>query len=209
MKFLSRILLAFLALAGAANLHGQAILTINFDDLAFGSHPDEQYAAALGIHFLGGDTGVQNGLTNGDSGNWGVDGTQGPFFLGFNGPTAPDVLQTDPYKEKITFDFTAVNVSLDVSRTSGSLATDTFTLNAYDASNTMVATQKVTLSTINVWQTLTVSAPEIKSVLLLGEGTGFHPYGIDKIQFTPVPEPSAVALLAAGLLGLGWRRRRS
>lgn len=207
MKTFARAVLLLLVLMGTTTaLHAQALITINFDDISFGSQPAEQYALQ-GIHFLGGDGGIQNGLTNGDSGNWGVDGTAGPFFLGFNGPSAPDVLQSDPYKEKISFDFTATSISLDVSRTSGSTAADTFILQAY-AGSTLVDAQSVTLNAINTWQTVTVTGSGITNVLLIGQGAGYHPYGVDNLQFTPVPEPPLYALLGLGLLGLGWLRRR-
>ena len=40
-------------------------------------------------------------------------------------------------------------------------------------------------------------------------GTGGQ-FGLNEIQFngTPIPEPAAVALLAAGLLACGWRKRK-
>jgi hypothetical protein len=192
-------MLCLLVLAAAGTTgRAQAIITINFDDIASFSQPAEQYAG-LGVHFGSGPVGVQVGLANGDSGNWSVNGTNGPYYLGFNGP----------YAETITFDVATTGVSLDVSRANGSSPTDTFTLTAY-AGATAVGSQTVTLATINVWQTVSVIAPGITSIQINDVGSGFSPYGIDnlKIGVTAVPEPSTWALCGLGILALAWRQRQ-
>jgi hypothetical protein len=198
MPRLAHILLLGFALAAASLARAQAVISITFDDIAAGSQPAEQYAG-LGVHFGTGPYGVVQGLSNGDPGNWGVDGTAGPYFLGFNGP----------YTETITFDTAAPGVSLDVSRTNGSSPSDTFTLTAF-AGATQVGTQTITLATINVWQTVTIVATGITSITLADNGTGFAPFGIDnlKVGMVAVPEPSAWLLLALGLPTLGWFFRR-
>ena len=191
-----RCALMFAGLVGGAAF-ASAQIVIRFDEIAAFSLPGEQYAG-LGVHFGSGPAGVQNGLTNGDTGNWLLDGTAGPFFLGFNG--------TPSYSETVTFDFGITSVSLDVSRANGSAPTDTFTLTAFSGAS-LVDSQTITLSNaINVWSTVTVSASNITSVQILGGGAGFHPFGVDRFQF--IPEPSVTALLAVGLIAAAAVRRR-
>ena len=191
-----------LVLCGAAARgRAQAIITINFDDIAAFSLPAEQYAG-LGVHFGSGPNMVENGITNGDSGGWQLDGTVGPYFLGFNGSPS--------YSETITFDTATTGVSLDVSRSAGSAPTDTFTLTAF-AGVTQVASQTVSLLSLNSWQNVGVLATGITSIQISGAGAGFHPYGIDHLQIgiTSIPEPSVGVLLGLGLLGSAWLRRRT
>ena len=61
---------------------------------------------------------------------------------------------------------------------------------------------------------MSLSASNIDKIVWSGSGTGFHPYGVDNIQFdnttSAVPEPSSLTLLGigvAGIAGYGWRRR--
>ncbi|MHC4744489.1 MAG: hypothetical protein ACYS8Z_21450, partial [Planctomycetota bacterium] len=88
---------------------------ITFDEIApangnFGFLTEEY--AALGIHFVTTDDGsIMGGLSNGDPGNWDLEGTNGPAFLGFNGSS---------YSLTANFDVAMGLVSLDVSRSAGS-----------------------------------------------------------------------------------------
>ena len=192
-------LAAVLWLAAAAGM-AQTVVTINFDNLAPGQLPGELYAAQ-GVHFGSGPLGVQSGLSYGDPGGWGLEGTDGSYFLGFNGSPS--------YSESITFDTPTTGVELDVSRSGGSSAGNTFTLTAY-AGASVVSTQTVTLGNVNSWQGVEVTAAGITSVQLSGAGLGFHPFGIDNLEIgvTAVPEPSSWALLALGVVPLLLRRRR-
>jgi hypothetical protein len=167
----------------------------------------EQYAG-LGVHFTPTNAGVQDGLANGDAGNWAVDGTNGAFFLGFNG-NPPDVTGSPSYGDTITFDSSIATLSMDVSRANGSSAGDTFQLQAFAAS-TLVSSQSITFGAINSWTTVTVAGPGITSVILQGNGvSSFHPFGVDNIVFSAVPEPPTAVLLLSGLIMAcaGWRRR--
>ncbi len=194
-------LVALLGLAPA--LRAQAVITIKFDEIPTGSLPAELYAG-FGLHFGAGPVGVQAGIANGDPGNWGLDGTNGPYFLGFNGSPA--------YGETVTFDAAVFAVALDVSGSNGSSPTDTFTLTAFSGA-TPIATQTVTLATINAWQTVAVSSvatPSITSVQFFSSGGAFRPFGVDNLQVTAVPEPSTAMLTMVGAAGvlLAARRRR-
>lgn len=81
--------------------------------------------AAHGIHFSLTDAGVQEGLANGDSGGWILNGTSGPGFLGFNN------LAPSTYAMTVTFDSVVTSFSLDASRAFGSSAGDSFTVSVF------------------------------------------------------------------------------
>jgi hypothetical protein len=160
--------------------------------------PAARYAY-LGVTFAGTDDGTTwGGISNGDPGNWDLEGTNGPIFSGFNGSS---------YAMTLTAGDSFLNFMLDVSRSNGSSSFDTFTLEGY-VNNSLVETTTVPLPTINDWTTvgLTLPADEVR---WFGTGAGFHPFGIDNLNFDVVPEPAGIALAAIGLLGLcGFARRR-
>ncbi len=199
MKPLRPILLAALAWLAAVSLPAQVVFTIDFENLANGTQPGENYAAQ-GVHFSSGSFGVVGGLGNGDPGNWSIGGTAGSKFVGFNGP----------YAMTVTFDTPQAYVGLDVSRSNGSSPTDTFTLTAFSGT-TELASTTVPLPTINVWQTVSFTLAGITSVQMTSNGGSFRPYGFDRLQFstTAIPEPSTWTLLGLGLVAavVAIRRR--
>lgn len=150
--------------------------------IAFGEDPPSgvsQYAA-VGVTFGSGSFGIQEGLANGDSGGWEVDGTNDPYFLGFNGP----------YTNDITFDETVGSVSIDAARTSGSVD-GTITLEALSGA-TVIDSDTAVLGAINTWSTLTVTAA-MDGIRITGDGTSFHPFGVDNIVIAGVPGSDPVA----------------
>lgn len=161
--------------------------------------------AALGVTFMNNGGSVWGGNSAGNPGNWGVDGTNTPPFLGFNG-----IGPFGGYSASLVFAAPIANFSLDVSPTNGSAPTDQFTLTAYDSASAVLFSQTVTLSTINVWQSILAGSSGISRVDIMGTGSGFHPFGIDNLQWNAsvgqVPEPSTFILAAIGLLAAGSRR---
>jgi len=175
---------------------------ITFDEIAPANSNSgfltEEYAA-LGIHFVTTDDGsIWGGLSAGNPGNWGLEGTNGPAFLGFNGSS---------YSLTANFDAAMGLISLDVSRSNGSSSGNTFTLDAYSGI-TLVGTQTVVLGPVNSWSTVSIPGAGIDSIQLSGSGSGFHPYGVDNLNFTPIPAPGAILLGSIGVGLVGWLRRR-
>ena len=160
-----------------------------------GDFLSEEYAT-LGIHFITTNDGsIWGGLSAGDPGNWDLEGTNGPAFLGFNGSS---------YESIVNFDVEMSHISLDVSRSAGSAPGNTFTLEAYSGA-TLVDAVTVELGPINSWTSVSVSGDAIDRTVLYGIGSGFHPFGVDNLIV--VPEPTTICLL--GLGGLLLRRRKS
>src|SRR5262245_27062075 len=102
--------LFYLALA----LLGPAIAgaeEINFDEIPPANRimppPSEEYAH-MGVHFVATDDGsVWTGLSGGDPGGWGLEGTNGTAFSGFNGAS---------YGLRVRFDGAVREVSVDAAR---------------------------------------------------------------------------------------------
>ena len=148
------------------------------------------------------------GLSEGDPENWGLEGTNSPKFLCFNGGNPGYTMDLALATPTTTF-------KLDVSRSNGSSDGDTFTINAFNGA-TLLTTQTVTLGPINSWTTVTLSASGINHVTWTSNGSDFHPYGVDNIVFAsiapPIPTQSpwamgVVALLIAAFGFLALRRR--
>jgi hypothetical protein len=186
----------------AANAYADVI---TFDEIppANGNYSflSEEYAG-LGVHFLTTDDGsIWGGLSAGDPGNWDLEGTNGPAFLGFNG---------NSYSLTTTFDTGMSNISLDVSRSNGSSLDDIFTLEGYSG-GFLIESHTVALGDINTWSTMSLSAMNIDQMHWFGTGEGFHPYGIDNFVFmhsAVIPAPGAMLLGSIGVALVGWMRKR-
>ncbi len=202
MRHRAPLLLALVSLLiFAANL---SATTINFDEFPAGDNnvAITNLYSYLGVNFGPTNSGVWEGLSQGDPGNWGLEGTNGPQFLGFNGGNG--------YNEQVTFDNPVNFVSLDFSRSNGS-SDGMITLSAFDGM-TLLGSTSVVLGDINSWSTLTLSFPTITSIEWDGTGSGFHPYGVDNFQFTPsggtTPEPPTLLLFGTSIFAIGGFLRR-
>jgi hypothetical protein len=173
---------------------------VTFDEIpAFNSNsPVTDQFAAEGITLNGTNAGTWSGLP-GDPGNWGVTGTNGRNFLGFNG---------NPYGDTIHFNSAVNGASFDASRTDGSVD-GTLTVNAFSGLN-LLGTVTVNLGAINTWSNISFSFAGITELQIIGTGSGFHPFGIDNLQFnlTETPEPGSIMLLGSGLLTMAGALRK-
>ena len=195
------------AIAGAAIPASATFIT--FDEFARDNGAQDGMQAnryaSLGVTFATTDDGSSwDGTGNGDPGNWNITGTNGDAFSGYNGSS---------YSATISFASAVSNLTLDVSRSNGSSAGDTFTLASY-LGPTLLSSQTITLGAINVWSTVAASS-SVDSIVLSGNGNGFHPFGIDNIHWdvrpaaVPEPETYALMLLGLGVVAMVVRRRKA
>jgi len=131
--------------------------------------------AALGITFNPSTQGVVAGPSS-----WAMVGTNGPTFLAFS----PGMGHT----MTMTFSSPKTSISMDVSRSSGSAAGDTFTATIYNGA-TAVGTSTITFGAVNTWTTVTLKAARFDSVSWSGAGAGSHPYGVDNIRLSAPGQP--------------------
>ena len=162
---------------------------ISFDDLppANANAPAlaEEYAHR-GVHFVATDDGsVWAGISGGDPGGWGLEGTNGTNFAGFNGAS---------YGLAVAFDEPVRGFKLDVARSLGSRAGDGFVLRGYRG-GAMVEEVVVALGDVNTWSTVELGE-EVDAVDWVGVGVGTrrHPFGVDNLRWSVEP-----ALLAVGI----------
>lgn len=131
----------------------------------------EEYAH-LGVHFYSLDDGaIWDGMsTNDDLNNWGLDGTNGPAFVGFNGRS---------YTLSARFDQPVPAFHVDVAAASGAISGSTFALQGYLA-GTLVESTSVTLGGDNQWQTVALTA-EVDQVILAGQTGLRRSFGADNM----------------------------
>lgn len=102
----------------------------------------------LGVTFISPDDGgTQGGVSNGDPGNWDLDGTNGPIFSGFNGSS---------YSMTMLFSGDVSGFSLDASRANGSSPDTTLTLTGWE-NGSLIESTTIGFGAINNWATVSLS----------------------------------------------------
>lgn len=193
--------------------------TITFDEFSAGNSnsPITNLYAPLGVTFGSDNSGIWNGTSQGDPGNWALEGSNGNAFLGNNG-----LNNGSSYVSSFFFSTLVSNVSFDVSRSNGSNPGQGLVASAYSGA-TLLSSQSILFGAINSWTSMVFGIGGISSLIITGSATGFSPFGLDNLQFsntlvsgldnpqldvTAIPEPETYALMLAGLGLLGFVTRR-
>ncbi len=169
---MTRSLTSFLVVALLGT--GASAQPLIFDDLPRDEHVGEGYAA-LGVDFSLTDFGVVSGISEGDPGNWGLEGTNGSAFMGFNGFPS--------YEMEIRFHHEVEGFSMDASRSGGSNAGDGLEVEFWKG-DLEVDSTAIVFDEINIWTTVGTKGV-IDRVTFRSTGFDFHPYGVDNINYTP------------------------
>jgi VCBS repeat-containing protein len=134
--------------------------------------PTNRYANTHGgIHFSTEDGGYVAGISNSDPLSWGLEGSNGSNFLGFDG---------SQYLLSVTFDSLATSFSFDVTAGSGTGGSDTLSIAAYN-NGVLVAgsAEVVNLSTANTWVSHSFVATDFDEVVFLG----VDDFALDNFQY--------------------------
>jgi len=184
-------------------------VTIDFDTDAFGNpitapngfgdtSPLTTLYSSLGVTFSGPSPGTGGAILN-DS-TWGYPAYSGDNILGFNPATYatfPETLLFAPLADYVE------------SYMSSSTGVDTVLMQAFDASDILVA---ATSASSSGWVRLDLSWPQGISRIVLDRTAGSMGTMFDNLFFTTIPtstipEPASLALLALGGLGVLARTR--
>lgn len=203
MKTLSKIKCSIIAALLACSFQASAT-TINFDvtnaPCCFSyTSPLTNYYSASGVTFSG--IGGLGGSILDQSGGFGFNALSGTDFLAFNTGAGTG------NQERISFSDIQTSVSIFIA----SLSNQTATLSAYNRGGHLI--DSVSLSPSSSWQQLSVSGQAIGSVVIQGSNV----FALDNLSFSAqgttgaasVPEPTTIALLGLGLLGVAASRRKA
>jgi uncharacterized membrane protein len=196
--------------------------TITFDEFSANNNNTAitNLYAPLGVVFGLDNSSTWSGLSQGDPGNWKLEGSNGTAFLGNNG-----INNNSAYITSINFSSLMSNVSFDISRSNGSSVGQILTASAYGGT-TLLSSKSIMFGAINSWTSIAFGMGGISSLIIASSATGFSPFGLDNLQFnatnnllvsgiiqpqvevSAIPEPETYALMIAGLGLLGFLSRR-
>ena len=196
--------------------------TITFDEFSANNNNTAiaNLYAPLGVAFGLDNSSTWSGLSQGDLGQWKLEGSNGSAFLGNNG-----INNNNSYITSINFAGLMSNVSFDVARSNGSNQGQTLIASAYGGT-TLLSSKSIVFGAINSWTSIAFGIGGISSLIITGSSAGFSPFGLDNLQFnatnnvlvsginqpqaevTAIPEPETYVLMIAGLGLLGFMARR-
>jgi hypothetical protein len=183
-----------LCLGLAAVAPGAVAETISFEEIEPQNDNrmalSEEYAH-LGVHFIASREGaIWDGMSNGDPGGWEIEGTNGPAFVGFNGPS---------YELVVQFDEPVPAFRVDVASASGAAPGSVFTLHGY-MDGELVESNSVLLGDVNVWDTVELTA-DVDEVVWTSSGASFRPFGADNMGWGLDAAPSRLDVAIDVLAG--------
>jgi hypothetical protein len=153
--------------------------------------------ADLGILFETTDDGsIWDGIDNKDPGRWGLNGSAGQAFLGFNGSS---------YEATVHFDEPVVDFAFDFARSAATTGSGELRVWASLAGEA-VEFLRVPLAGVNQWTTVQLTSEVDQVRWKLAGSSGFRPYGVDHLrwEWAAPPEPE-IALVEID--ALPFRRR--
>jgi hypothetical protein len=146
---------------------------IDFEDVAAQNDPaavvTDEYAAR-GVTFVGTDGAVWQGVSAGDPGGFGIEGSKGPSFLGFDGAS---------FAMEVHFDEPVRNVRFDLARGARGTFHFFFILHGY-RDGELVDMAATVLGDVGVWQEVAL-AEEVDT--LVWWSVGDFRYGVDDLRW--------------------------
>ena len=177
--------------ATAGEITFEEIIASNDSDVVL----SEEYTDH-GVHFLGVDGSIWHGLSLGDPGGFGLEGTNGPSFLGFDGGGIATT---------IVFDEPVSGFKLDVARANGGTFHFYFQLTGY-LDGEEVERQPIVLGPVGVWTHLAFTS-DVDTVELWNVGD--VRYGIDDVRWEGgAPPPTSTLAADVEVRGPMGRRHR-
>ncbi len=170
-----------------------------YTDLGYTGKPTNYYSAD-GLTIGGNYLGLIGGVSQGDPGNFDLEGTNGPSSLAVN-----------RVNHIIDLNFgSATDLALDLGIDFG--GTSNITINTYLSGNLVSSSLDAYTDTLDnglgTWSTLNWS--NIDRVTL-NATSGWRAWSVDNLQFdnaASVPEPASIVLLGLGLAGIGFSRKK-
>jgi hypothetical protein len=151
---------------------------IDFEDLPAANDSQmligEEYAH-MGAHFVATDDGATWGGTEaGNPGDWQVEGTSGPTFLGFDG---------ESYSMAVDFDEPVSGFEIDATRAAGRTPFffDMFKVTGFLAGEA-VDSRAVLFDGMGNWKTLSLNGA-VDRVVWFGTGIPGHRFGVDNMRW--------------------------